>query len=164
MSYYLLKLRPGSQKTTITLKNFFKFFICIYLFLNHIYFYKFIYFIYFYFWLHWVFVAACRFSLVAVSGGYSSLRCASFSLQWLLLLQNTGSRAQAQQLWLMGSRAQAQQLWRIGLVAPWHVGSSQTRARTGVPCIVRWILNHCATKEAPQLHFQTMVIVRHFRK
>ena len=36
----------------------------------------------------------------------------------------------------------------MGLVAPWHVGSSQTRARTRVPCIGRQILNHCATREA----------------
>ena len=46
--------------------------------------------------------------------------------------------------------AQAQQLWLTGLVAPWHVGSSQTRARTRVPCIGRQILNHCATREAQQ--------------
>ena len=46
----------------------------------------------FYFWLHWFFVAACRLSLVVVIRGYSSLRCAGFSLQWLLLLQSTGSR------------------------------------------------------------------------
>ena len=46
----------------------------------------------FYFWLHWVFVAVCGLSLVAASGGYSSLRCAGSSLQWLLLLQSTGSR------------------------------------------------------------------------
>ena len=46
----------------------------------------------FYFWLHWVFLAACRFSLVVVSGGYSSWCCAGFSLQWLLLLWSTGSR------------------------------------------------------------------------
>ena len=45
-----------------------------------------------YFWLRWVFIAAHRLSLVAVSRGYSSLRCAGFSLQWLLLLQSTGSR------------------------------------------------------------------------
>ena len=46
-----------------------------------------------FFWLHWVFIAACGlFSLVAVSGGYSSLWCASFSLRWLLLLRSTGSR------------------------------------------------------------------------
>ena len=44
--------------------------------------------------------------------------------------------------------AQAQQLWLTGLVAPRHVGSSQTRARTHVPCIGRQILNHCATREA----------------
>ena len=38
------------------------------------------------------FLAACRLSLVAASGGYSSLRCAGFSLQSLLLLRSTGSR------------------------------------------------------------------------
>ena len=45
--------------------------------------------------------------------------------------------------------AQAQQLWLTGPVAPWHVGSSQTGARTRVPCIGRQTLNHCATREAP---------------
>ena len=45
--------------------------------------------------------------------------------------------------------AQAQQLWLMGPVAPRHVGSSQTRARTPVPCIGRQTLNHCATREAP---------------
>ena len=44
--------------------------------------------------------------------------------------------------------AQAQQLWLTGLAAPRHVGSSQTRARTRVPCIGRQLLNHCATREA----------------
>ena len=39
-------------------------------------------------------------------------------------------------------------MWLTGLVAPRHVGSSQTRARTRVPCIGRQILNHCATREA----------------
>ena len=53
-----------------------------------------------------------------------------------------------QQLCLAGSRAQAQQLWRTGLVAPQHVGSSRTRARTRVPCIGWRILNHCTTREA----------------
>ena len=93
------------------------------------------------------------FSLVVASGGYSSLRCVGFSLQWLLLLQSMGSRrtgfsscgAWAQQLWLVGSRehrhqqlclagsrVQAQYVWRMGLVAPRHVGSSQTRAQTRV--------------------------------
>ena len=45
-----------------------------------------------YFWLRWVFVAVRRLSLVAVSGGYSLLQWAGFSLQWLLLLRSTGSR------------------------------------------------------------------------
>ena len=49
--------------------------------------------------------------------------------------------------------AQAQQLWLTGPVAPWHVGSSQTRARTRVPCIGRQTLNHCATREAPRVIF-----------
>ena len=47
-----------------------------YLFLN----------LFIYFWLCWVFVAAWGLSLVAASRGYSSLRCAGFSLWWLLLL------------------------------------------------------------------------------
>ena len=51
---------------------------------------------------------------------------------------------------LVGSRAQAHQLWRTDLVAPRHVGSSRTRARTRVPCIGRQILNHCTTKEAAE--------------
>ena len=58
-----------------------------------------------------------------------------------------------QQLWLSDSRARAQQLWRTGLVAPQHVGSSQTRARNCVLCIGRWILNHCTTREAQQFVF-----------
>ena len=49
--------------------------------------------------------------------------------------------------------AQAQQLWLTGVVAPRHVGSSQTRARTRVPCIGRQTLNHCATREAPRKQY-----------
>ena len=49
--------------------------------------------------------------------------------------------------------AQAQQLWLTGPVALQHVGSSQTRARTRVPCIGRQILNHWATKEALNASF-----------
>ena len=37
---------------------------------------------------------------------------------------------------------------RAGRVGPRHVGSSQTRARTRVPCIGRQTLNHRATREA----------------
>ena len=45
--------------------------------------------------------------------------------------------------------AQAQQLRRMGLAALRHVGSSQTRDWTHVPCISRQILNHWTTREAP---------------
>ena len=58
-----------------------------------LYIYKFIY-LFIYFWLHWVFVAVRRLSLAVASGGYSSLRCAGFSLSWLLSLQSTGSGCQ----------------------------------------------------------------------
>ena len=46
----------------------------------------------------WVLVAARGLSLVAVSGGYSLLRCMAFSLQWLLLLQSLGSRSAASEV------------------------------------------------------------------
>ena len=49
--------------------------------------------------------------------------------------------------------AQAQQSWLTGPVAPRHVGSSQTRARTRVPCTSRQTLNHCATREAHLYYF-----------
>ena len=40
-------------------------------------------------------------------------------------------------------------LGNTGLVAPWHVASSQTRDQTRVPCMGRWILNHWTTREVP---------------
>ena len=45
----------------------------------------------------------------------------------------------AQQLWLADSST--------GLAAPQHVGSSQTRDQTCAPCIGRWILVHCTSRE-----------------
>ena len=81
----------------------------------------------------WVFVAECGLSLVAASGGYSSLQCTGFSLQWLPLSQSTGSRHAG----LSSCGARAQQFWRTGLLAPRHVGSSRTRVRTCVLCTSR---------------------------
>ena len=132
----------------------------------YFFFNKFIYFLFIYFWLHCVFIAAHGLSLVVASRGYSSLQCVGFSLWWLLLLQSTGSRrvgfsscgTQPQLLWLVGSRAQAQQLWHMGLVALRHLGSSWTRARTGIPCIGRRILNHCATREAQYMLYDSICI------
>ena len=51
-----------------------------------------------------------------------------------------------------GSRAlECRLMWHTGLVALWHVGSSQTRARTPVLCIGGRILNHCATREVSKV-------------
>ena len=77
--------------------------------------YLFIY-LFIYFWLRWVFIAVHGLSLVVAAGATLFLRCAGFSLRWLLLLQSMGSRhigfstfgTWAQQLWLMSSRSQAQ--------------------------------------------------------
>ena len=88
----------------------------------------------FYFWLHWVFVAAHRLPL-AVSGSYSSLRCLSCSLWWLLLLQSTGCRPMG----LSSCSTWAQKLWPTGLVAPRQVGPSRARDQTCVP--LHWQAN-----------------------
>ena len=63
-----------------------------------------------------MFVAVCGLSLVAVSGGYSSLRCVSFLLWWLLWLQGMVPRAHG-----------LQQLGCAGIVALQHMESSWTR-------------------------------------
>ena len=63
--------------------------------LQHLLFVDFSYYLFYLFiifWLHWVFAAARGLSLVVASGGCSSLRCAGFSLRWLLLLQSTDSK------------------------------------------------------------------------
>ena len=105
-----------------------------------------------YFWLHWVFVAMRGLSLVAASGGYFSLQCVGFSLRWLLLLWSMGFRCVG--FSSCGSRVPEVRLSSCvsGLVAPRHVGSSRTRARTRVPCIGRQILNHWTTREVPVPH------------
>ena len=89
------------------------------------------YFFFFFLWLCWVLVSVRGLSLVAASGDHSSWRCRGLSC--------CGAQA---------PDAQAQQLWLTGPAAPRHVGSSQTRARTRVPCTGRQTLNHCATREA----------------
>ena len=72
------------------------------------------------------------FSLVAASGGYSSLQGTGFSLQWFLLLWSTGSA-----------------VWHTGLEALQQAGSSQTSDGTGVPWIARQIPIHWTPREAP---------------
>ena len=76
------------------------------------------------------------------------------------MFQSTGSRhtgfstcsMRVWSLWLSGSRAQAQYLWATGLVAPWHVRSSQIRDQTHIPCLGRWILIHCTFREVLPFH------------
>ena len=102
-----------------------------------------------YFWLRWVFIAARGPPSVAVCGGYSLLRWVGFSSRWLLPLWSTGSR----RMGFSSCGTRAQELWLVGIVAPRHVGSSWTRVQTRVPCIGRWIPNHCATREALPLAF-----------
>ena len=85
-SFQACRRNKGLTETPLSYLFYTPVFIFIYLFIFN----KFILFIYF--WLGWVFVAVHGLSLVAASRGYTWLRCAGFSLQWLLLLRGTGSR------------------------------------------------------------------------
>ena len=68
-----------------------------------------------YFWLCRVFIAGHGLSLVAASGGYSSLRCVGFSSRCLLLLRSLGSSvAVAHGLSSCGSRALERRLSSCG--------------------------------------------------
>ena len=109
-----------------------------------------------YFWLCWVFIAVHGLSLVAASGGYSSLRCVSFSLWWLLLLWSTGSRCTS--FSSCSSRALERRLssCSAGSVAVAHglscsaaCGIFPDQGSNPCPRIGRWVLNHCATREVP---------------
>ena len=90
--------------------------------------------------------------------GSSFLREGPLQLRRVGATLHRGARASHRRgLSLCGAQApdaQAQQLWLTGLVAPRHVGSSQTRAQTRVPCIGRQTLNHCATREAPVVPYR----------
>ena len=81
-----------------------------------------------YFWLLWAFVAA----LVV---GYSLVLACRLLIAVISLVLDHG-------LYRMG-----QAVVPRGLVALWHVESSQARDETHVPCIGRWTLNHWTTRE-----------------
>ena len=79
-----------------------------------------------------------------------------------LQLESTGSghmgfsscSTGAYQLWLEGPRVcRLQQLQPTGLVALWHVESSQTKDQTHVTCIGIQILIHCTTREVLNFDF-----------
>ena len=74
------------------------------------------------------FLLFCFKKLINFGCTVSSLLHEGFSLRWLFLSQSTGSRAQARLL------------RRMGLVALRRVGSSQTKGRTHISSVGRWIL------------------------
>ena len=82
--------------------------------------------------------------------GSSALRMGFLQLQWVQAALWLGSSGFSWQGFFC-CRAQAQQLWGFGLVAPWHVSSSQTRDRTCAPWLGRGILNHCTAREGQPL-------------
>ena len=89
----------------------------------------------YYFGLHWVFISVWAFSScddqgLLYCGALVSHYC-SFSLQ---SIHSTVSTFSSCSVW----------------VHPlWHVGSSQTRDWSHIPCIGRQILNHWTTREIP---------------
>jgi len=86
----------------------------------------------------------CRLSLLFSFGcAGSSLLCAGF-LWWRCM---GFSLRQPLLLWSRSSRVPSQELCRVGLIALWHMESSQTRDRTYIPCNDRQILNHWTTRE-----------------
>lgn len=96
--------------------------------------------------MHWVFAAFWGPSLGLRSRGCSLLWCSSISLG--------GSSCREQALGWAGFRScsmWAQQQWHISFVALRHVGSSQTRYQTRVPCIVWQTFFHCATRAGPPI-------------
>ena len=81
-------------------------------------------FLFIYFWLHWVFAAKHRlFFWGRWVRATLQLGCRSFSLQSLLVSEHG--------LWVHGLSSSGY----TGLVALWHVGSSQTRDQILVHCI-----------------------------
>ena len=101
------------------------------------------------FWLCWVFVGARGLFLVVASGSYSSLWCAGFSLQWLLLLRSTGSRHVDSVVVAHGLQSTGSVVVGHGVSCSAACGIFLDQDRTCVPCTGRRILNHCATREVP---------------
>ena len=94
-----------------------------------------------------------RFSVVAVHGLFTAVASlvSEHGLQGTQASVIAACRLSSCASWSL--RAQSQQLWHTGLVAQQHVGFSQARNQTNVPCIAKWILNHQGTREALQLTY-----------
>ena len=90
------------------------------------------------------------FLVTVIEGRFFWLLCTGFTLQRLLLLPSMGS-------WHTGFRScgtRVQYLWCMGLVAPWYMGSSQTRDGTRVSSIGRQIVYYWATRETLNFLFE----------
>ena len=97
-------------------------------------------FLFIYLWLCWVFISVRGLSLVGGKWGPLFIMVRGpLTIAASLVVEH---RLQMRRLSNCGSRTQL-------LRGMWE--SSQTRARTRVPCIGRQILNHCATREAQQV-------------
>ena len=93
-------------------------------------------------------------SAAPASRSVRASHCSGFSCWGAQALEHSGfssCNTWAQELQFLGSRAQAQQLWCPGLIAPWHVGSSQIKDGIRVSCIGTWLLYHWTTREALKL-------------
>ena len=122
----------------------------------------------FFFWLRCVFVAACRLSLVVVSGAYSSLWCVGFSLRWLLLLWSTGSRrvgfrscsTRASGVAVRGLSScgvWAQQLWLTGLATPRHVDLPRPGLKPMFPALAGRFLTTAPPGKSPICIFKIKI-------
>ena len=105
----------------------------------------------YYFWLCWVFVALLRLFSCWASGGCSLVvlcrLCHCGGLSWFGG-QAVGFQASVLSARSVGSGSALVQWFRCtDLVTSRLVESAWTRGQTRVPCIGRWILIHCTTKE-----------------
>ena len=78
--------------------------------------------------------------------GLCNQTASSFSAGWVLVAVRASSGCSQ---WRLLFVVVSFSLWPTGLVAPWHVGSSQNRDQTGVSWIGGQTLLHGATREAP---------------
>ena len=132
-----------------------------------LFFCKFIYLFIIYFWLHWVFVAVCGFLQLQRTGvtlhcgvwashcgGFSCFRARALGAQTSVVvahgLRSCGLWALERKLSSCGPQAQL-------LCGMWDLPGP--RARTRIPCMGRWILNHCAIREAQPLFLHIIFLV-----
>ena len=149
-SFSFLRMSLGSLLSIFFFFKIFKFF----------YFFIFLFFLMLFLSAYILFMYVCMYVCMAVLGPRFRARALSScgkrgplftAVRGPLTIAASRCRAQAPD-------AQAQQPWLTGQAAPRHVGSSQTRARTRVPCTGRQTLNHCATREAPFPFLQVILL------